>query len=320
MLVHGDLDGLTAGAILYDVLLSNGRKVSIRITQPFNLYQTLRDLKIIKSLERLYILDIGIDEVTWKQAMNELKEIAEKGVKIVWIDHHVATLKHFFELMDMGISLLFESERCAVSMVSRAFMHMTSDPDFYEKLVIIGEVGDKVRRIGERHPLFSIVEVLGSSLAYMPSDDEFKISLIKMWVNKKRLVSDEVVLRAESAAKKLEELLREAERRVVYSGDKMVLVDMRDVKIHGYAGKIASHVAGKTDKVVFLAFNTDHETIITCRVPPSRNFNALEMLPKLAEKYSGGGGGHEKAASIRVPAAMFEKVIQDLKSIEASIG
>lgn len=320
ILTHGDLDGLTSAAIVYDVLMSKGEKISIRIAQPFNLYQILREIKSLNKTEKLWIIDIGVDEATWKHTREELNEILDKGTRIIWIDHHIATLRHFLELSEMGITLLFESEKCTVSITSKAFLHLTSDPSFYRKLVIIGEVGDKVRKINDKDPLYSIVEVLGSSLAFMPIDDVFKVNLIKMWVNERKLINDEIALRAESAIKKFEELLKEADEKIVYSGDKIVVIDLRDIKVHGYAGKIASHIASKTGKVVFLAFNTNvYETIVTCRVPSSREFNASEVLPKLADKYNGGGGGHEKAASIRIPMTMFEKIINELKKLESQI-
>ncbi|HDI32115.1 MAG TPA: hypothetical protein ENF80_04780 [Thermofilum sp.] len=320
ILTHGDLDGLTSAAIVYDVLVCKGEKVSIRIAQPFNLYQALREIRSINKLEKLWIMDIGIDEATWRNTRNELHGILSKGTRIIWVDHHVATLKHFLELSEMGITLLFESERCTVTIIGKALLHLTSDPSFYKKLIIIGEVGDKVRRVGDKDPLYSIIEVLGSSLAYMPVDDAFKVNLIKMWVNEKKLVNDEIVLRAENAIKKLEELLKGIDERIIYSGDKIIIIDLRDVKVHGYAGKIASHIASKTGKVALLAFNTNaYETIITCRVPPSREFNASKILPELAEKYNGGGGGHEKAASIRIPVTMFEDVIKEFRKLESQI-
>ena len=64
IVTHGDLDGLTSASILYDTLLNKNFKerINIQITQPFSLHSLLRRIGLGEKLEKLYILDIGLDE------------------------------------------------------------------------------------------------------------------------------------------------------------------------------------------------------------------------------------------------------------------
>jgi len=318
IVTHGDLDGLTSASILYDTLLNKNFKerINIQITQPFSLHSLLRRIGLGEKLEKLYILDIGLDEATWKRTYYELRVIRNRGIKIIWIDHHRATLQHLEELVELGITLLFSLKGSTVTIIGQNFLEETSNPEFYKKLVIMGEVGDKVRKISERDPLSKYIEYIGSSLVAYPADDNFKTKIVKLWARHKELINDLVLKRYEEAVQKLKELTKHSKERIIYETDKIMIIDLRNTRVHGYVGKIASYHASRSRKIVFILFNAGpFETIVTCRVPPSLAFNAMKILPDIAKKYGGGGGGHEKAASVRIPREMTEEFLKELQKI-----
>lgn len=318
IVAHGDLDGLTSAAILYNVLTraKRGEIVRLKLTQPFRLYEELDGLRYEEELGEIYIVDVGLDEATWERTRENLAELAKKS-RITWIDHHIATIRHFLELSELGVTMLLSVDGCASTVVGTGLLHLTDNPSFFERLKMLGEAGDKVREIPETDPLYQVAEALGSAIAAKPTDDEFKIRLVKMWAKEHRLLDDEVAIRAEEAVKRLHELLGEANDRIIYSSDKIVVVDFRHTRVHGYAGKIAAAMSSRTKKVAFILFNVGvYETIVTCRVPPNRRFNAAKTLPEIAKKYGGGGGGHERAASIRVPNEMAEMALKEIVKLD----
>ena len=314
IITHGDLDGLASAALLYDVLCrSYGRgKPSLRIAQPFTLHDVLRAVDLA-SLEGLYILDIGVDQGTWSKVRNELTKLSPKALKL-WIDHHKATISKVIEFSELGVSLLYAVEGCTSTIMREAFLNMTSDPEFYAKVALIGEVGDKVRELKEDDPLFPAVRKLGAALSYRPEDNEFKVSLVKMWVNEKILINEEVERRAAEASKRFKELSSMAESKTVFCSEALLILDFREVEARGFVGKIASDLANKTGKVVFIAFNSGpYETVVTARAPKDVGTDVSELLRSIASKVGGSGGGHPKAASIRFPSFKYEEVIEGIK-------
>ncbi len=315
IVTHGDLDGLTSASIIYDILSKNKERILLHIAQPFNLYTYLRNIALEKETTELYILDIGLDEATWNKTYTEIKTLHRRGIKIVWIDHHLATLNHLIEIISLDITLLFSIKGSTVTLIGKNFLHITSDPNFYMKLVIIGEVGDKIRKIKDDHPLVKPIEYIGSSLVANPSDEQFKINIVKQWVKQKELLNDEILKRYKEAVNRLKELVKYSQGRIIYEDNKIIIIDLRETRVHGYVGKIASYYVSKLDKITFILFKANpFETIVTCRVPISKNFNASKILPSIAKRYGGGGGGHKKAASIRIPREMTEQFIHDLKN------
>ncbi len=313
IITHGDLDGLTAAAILFSALKKKEDEIKINIAfaQPFNLYEELYGMKT-RSLEKLFIVDIAVDEATWPRTKNSLKDLTHRA-KITWIDHHRSTMRHSSELIDMDISLLLSIDRCAVSIVAEAYLHLTDNPEFFSKLVVIGEVGDKVRELDKGDPLNTYVEVLGNSLALDPADDDFKRKLVKTWAVNHTLLDDEVAKRAEEAYNRLASLLKEATKRMAYMSSRLLIIDLRDIRVHGYAGKIASYFSSKQNKITLVLFKIrENETIVTCRVPITMDIDASTILHATAAKYGGGGGGHPRAASARVPTVMLEKFLQEM--------
>jgi len=183
-----------------------------------------------------------------------------------------------------------------------AFAGATGDAEFFAKLARLGEIGDGVT---EGDPeLGAVAEVLAAALYAPSTTEEFKRRLVKMWVEERRLVSDEVALKAEEFDKALSEKLREAERRVVLEVKRGLVIDARGMKLSGLAGYVASTLARLKSKAVVVVFAPSEQTVVaTCRVPRGVDFDALSELEPIALELGGGGGGHPRAAALRVPYA-----------------
>ncbi|RLE66242.1 MAG: hypothetical protein DRJ38_02210 [Thermoprotei archaeon] len=315
IVTHGDLDGLTAAAILVDVLRQKREKSILLIAQPFTLANVLSKIVSFETLSRLYIIDVGLDPGTWEQAKRHLARIRLKA-DVIWIDHHRATLKKMEELSKLGISLIYSIDGSAASIVKYVYLEKTSNPDFYSKLALIGEIGDKVKET-ENEEITKLAEILGSSLSADSDDDEFKVKLVQFWVKEQKFYDEEVEKRARQAKERLQELIKKAKNRVVFDGEKLILIDFRGVPARGYIGKVASDYTNKTGKVVIVIFNSGPtEVVATCRVPQTLDINALNLLMKLAYKFGGSGGGHPKACSIRIPIAHANALKKELERLD----
>ena len=315
IITHGDLDGLTAAAILLDVLEKKGYKTVILIAQPFTLNSALSKVDSFRSVSKLYIIDVGIDPATWEKTKNILAKLRLRA-DILWIDHHRATLQKIEELAKLGISLIYSIDGSAASIMKYAYLEYTSDPDFFSKLALMGEIGDKVKEVKDDE-MAKIVEIVGSSLSANSEDDDFKIKMIHLWVREKKIYNEEIEERAKKAKEKLYSLIKEAKTRVIFEGDRLVIIDFRGVPARGYIGKIASDYANKNNKITIIIFNSGpNEVVATCRVPQSLEFNALNKLLEIARKLGGSGGGHPRACSIRVPVSFTESLKNELLALD----
>ncbi|RLF06424.1 MAG: hypothetical protein DRK00_01655 [Thermoprotei archaeon] len=314
VLAHGDLDGLAAAATLMAALKeARGAQVRLEITQPYNLHRALARVSAAPP-DMLAIVDIGLDEATWQSTAEILRELIARGCRVLWVDHHVHSIRRSLELAEMGVALLYTSGGCASTLAREAFAHLTKDPSFYERLTRLGEIADGVTR-GEGE-LTLLADRLAAALSAPSSRDEFKRRLVKMWVEEHRLIDDEVALRAEEYEKALAEKMAEVEERVAVEVRRGLLLDARDLKLGGFAGHIASRLARERGKVTALVFTpNEREVVATCRVPYNIDFNAVDELTPIAAELGGGGGGLEKAASVRVPRELGGELLRRLADL-----
>lgn len=321
IIAHGDLDGLTSAAVLASALRrTRGVKPLIRTAQPFELYETIRRLTSLGLVKALFVLDVGLDEGTWGALRELLGELTSRA-RVAWIDHHPATLEHALDIIEAGVSLMTTLEGCTATIVGRAFLHLTEDPEFFSKLVVLGEVGDKVRQLDRNDPLYSIAETLQAALASEPTDESFKLKLVELWLERRQLIDDEVAMRAEESFEKLEKLMKEAERSLAYSSDTVLVIDLRGVRVYGHAGTIASSFAENSGRLVFLLFNVgEKDVVITCRAPSFKEVSALKAIKRIGERCGRLGGGLEKAASIKIPSHLVDVALEEIRKISEELS
>jgi len=311
--VHGDIDGLVSAAILYSYSRNRNERVKIYTSQPYLLPQALLRIQNLKRLRRLYIMDLGLDQQTWARMRHLMRLIAE-SVKTVWLDHHVTTVRLADELVDAGVSLVLSIDRCASTIAYHMFGRGSEDPSFFLKLARVGEVSDKVAPSGVEPEVVEAANKLVLALSENPSDEAFKMDLIRLWVLERRLINEEVEIRASIAARRLERLKKLALESVVYQSDSALIVDFRGVNATGYIGLLASQLAEEFKRTVFIVFNAQSELVVTSRAPQGVDVDLSTRLLGLASKYGGGGGGHPRAFSIRVPSAASDSVLRELMS------
>lgn len=312
VVAHGDLDGLASAAVIIAAFRkSKGIYPKLLIAQPYVLHRAL--LRLLSAPPRLVVItDVGVDEAVWPSVSRCLEDLVAKEVKILWIDHHIQTARASLDLAELGISLLYTSSGCASSIAREVFAPLTDDPSFYAKLARLGEIADNVA-VGDRELMF-LTDRLVAALSAPSSKEEFKAQLVRMWVEERKFINDEVVIKAEEFEKALALKLAEIKQRIVFEGERGLLVDARDIKLGGLAGHIASRLARERGKIAIVVFSpNEREVVATCRVPPDAEFNAVVELAPIAVDLGGGGGGLSRAAAVRVPSSSGDQLLKRLR-------
>lgn len=308
---HKDLDGLAAAAVLLSSRLARNPELKYiaRFVQPHELASALASLDSLgSSLVEVYIVDVAAAADSWGGVVSSLRRLLEKGVKVLWVDHHPSTLEKVGELEKLGVECRVGRAVSAATLV-RDLISQSPSPAFYEKLVAIAEAYDG--GYSAEGSLAEILETLSDALALEPSDDEFKSRLLAAWASGKELIPDEVAVRGEKALEVFSEILKKAGENIIVDTPKLRVIDLRETRVRGFAGKLLSMQAAETGKIAVLVFRLgSHSAVISARAPPGVDVRLDEVFSRVAAEYGGSGGGHARAASLRIPLPHADRAVE----------
>ncbi|MGC9107659.1 MAG: DHHA1 domain-containing protein [Infirmifilum sp.] len=313
IIAHGDIDGMVSAAIIISYYLKNkeGVKYKVYFSQPFSLHNTLQRIHFTSG--EVYILDIAFNEEYWEttsQALSLLTRVAQT----TWIDHHPSTIFHKDKITATGVNVLAKPAPSTASLLAN-LIPLTIDPDFSLRLIKLAELTDtpnpdpSVRELG----LESAAEILTGAIALEPRDDDLRKKIIESWVKKRILVPEEAVLRFQESEEKLQRLLKEVKNRVIYDSSVLRIIDLRDLRVYGFSGRIASQEAAAQRKIILILFRIgQNSVVITGRAPTGFPVNLAQLFSRFSEELGVSGGGHNYAASLRVPAGIADKVVRQI--------
>jgi len=313
VIAHKDLDGLVSAAVIISSRLAGSPEARywLGFAQPHELPRALAEVAALHPPPgELFIVDVAADSSTWHEVRSALEKLVSSGIEVTWVDHHPSTLGKIEELRRLGVSTIVEEAGSAATLVRRFLPH-TQDPEFFEKLVRVAEAFDNAEALEE--PLASALEVLADALALEPTDNAFRRQVVATWLKSRVLVPEDAVVRSEDAARVFEDLLRRAQSSVVLETERVRVIDLRPVRVRGFAGKLLSKQVAEAGKVVAVVFRLgSHSAVITARAPPGWDVNLNKLFERLAAEYGGSGGGHARAASLRVPLAYADRIMEEL--------
>jgi RecJ-like exonuclease len=308
---HGDLDGMSATAVIADTIRKKRPETRLifLFSQPHELDKTL--IQVPEEFEELYLVDIAIDTELWPKLSLLLYDISKRG-KIIWLDHHPSTLSFSDKLTKIGIQTILENTRSAAS-IARKFLQNTSDPSFYESIIKLGEASDLAIKLEKDDPLHHSLETLSIALAYKTREEQLRKKILSSWLNKKIIVPDEAAEAAQEGEKIYRELYQEAKQNIIFESDNLLIADLRNRRVYGFIGRIASVLAGEKEKpVILLTRLGETATLITYRAPAKNSYEKMsKIVADIARSY-GGGGGHLAAFSYKVPSAYMENILKEL--------
>ncbi len=318
IITHNDLDGVAAASVIYRILKLKKRKVKLLFSQPHSLDKILLMASKPISPDEIYIVDIAFDEGCEQKLLTLFKELIKQNIKIVWIDHHPSTIKYAHKLKETGIEVHVAYTLSVAPIVRKIFFKKIDDPEFYEKVLMLGEAGDRARTLRKNRALSEIYESVSFALEEDPINFELRQHLTRLWGEKKQLIDDVIALKAEKGRKRYEEIVSIAREHVIVDTPRLKILDMTEKTMKGFSGRLAVEIVEKENKVVAVMLRSGYdEMVIVLRVPKSQKLDAGELARELGFQLNGSGGGHPKAAAVRLP---ISKKMDAVKILLQKIG
>lgn len=296
IVTHGDVDGLTAAALLIREFRLNKIDVPIFISQPFSLHNILK--KIGDNGYNIIIVDLNLTDRSFS--------VLPRGS--VLIDHHPGSERYIGEFKDRHIWYLIDTSKSA----SQLCRSLVSDSKFNDYLARLGAVGDKLiydPRMGKE------VTFLSAAMALRHSDDSFRMEVIREFINGRHVMEiDEVKDRAREMFSILDRVRNEGE--CLFNGDNIVLKFYNDG--FSMASALASRLVKDTGKVGLVLTRMDERHyLITGRVPESLR-DVFDMRDFI-DAVGGNGGGLPQAASCTIESDKFSDLIACLEDYDNNL-
>jgi len=299
---HGDCDGVTSAAIAYSVF--GGRVV---FSHPVGLLGDLEEFA--DQAERVVVLDISLDERTWRGVAEKLSAFREA----IYIDHHPPPEGGLELLEKLGVRVFHEQ---GPSTAELAFRHL-NPPRELSRVALYGAIGDYAVRtewfnthlgFWDIRALYLEAGVLTLGLEGLRRDHDRKRELVaELAVNRLPSSIDFLVSTALREAKNLEEARRALPSKLV------VLKSIAYVVNPGAPlGAMATFSHVQSGRPVGLAIEVKRDWAVMSLRSASGCVDLNALLRELAPRYEGHGGGHREAAGARVPVARLEGFLAEL--------
>lgn len=304
ILTHGDGDGICAAALTK--MVPYYRSASVFITHPMGLAKDLLGID-----EETIILDVAIDEQAFQEVSNLLDIIAKKS-RVLYIDHHELP-----QPLPQSVEVIRREGMSATELTYRYFYKYL--PEYASHFACIGAICDylddtafmeELMHQYERRSLFLDAGFLAQGLSGFRRNYDGMRMLIDRFsqghypCEVKKLVKS--AIKTSIADKQAREF-------VLQNYDtKENIAWIKNPKAS--QSKSAHWIVADSNKVVGLAIterkSNNHILDIATR---GRNLvNLREIIPELASKYGGSGGGHPNAVGARIHSRYLNDFLNDL--------
>jgi oligoribonuclease NrnB/cAMP/cGMP phosphodiesterase (DHH superfamily) len=304
-ITHGDdTDGLCCAAILRHL-----KDAEVLLANYDNFEEILVEIK--PQVDEVYITDLNIREAL----IQEIKRIND-FTQLTIIDHHPIVPKVYNELVEMGISLIYDIKDCAGVLVYDHFKDQL--PREAAKLAAYAAVSDMFENGPISSAILSRLDrkftshqalILTHSIQYN-SSQEFKKEIVEKlskfeYPHKIKGTIEASLSFLDIACKIIETLPDRAVRvgRIAYmflEGDEST-------------GMVANLILDTLGVDVGVCYKiTGKYANISLRGERNLKEHLGKMAHKLAKKYSGFGGGHHRAGGVKIPMVNIGSFISDL--------
>ncbi|TFG27510.1 hypothetical protein EU527_18475 [Candidatus Thorarchaeota archaeon] len=307
ILTHGDLDGITSGAI---ALLSYPRS-DFYFTKPSQIHQDLS--RVAKDKPSIvHISDIAINAKKFDQLLEALDRFPETTI-IQWTDHHPMTPKQKREIISR-VDLMHEIGPCAAELVYRKFQSKL--PEHALRLALYGAIGDfcDATPFAELHfddmdkrTVYLEAGLLVQALQEIDYRRESKDLVYQLSLGVKPSSMNDIVNLAVKATRIEHEVFRYVQNNAKKVGQ---LGYVLDIPINGYRGKSAKFSAYVTNSMIGISARSSGEEVdMSLRRRRTRldlNKALNEILPAVE---GSSGGGHPAAAGASMEINLFSKFL-----------
>jgi single-stranded-DNA-specific exonuclease len=310
VLSHGDLDGITSGAIA--LLAFPGS--DFFFTRPSQLHQDL--YRVAKDRPTtVSISDIAINNKRFDEILDAIDRFPE-STAIHWIDHHPINTKQRREL-SKRVNLFHEVGSSAAELVYRDFKE--SLPEHALRLALYGAIGDycddtefAIQQFDnyDKRTLYLEAGLLVQALQEIDYRKEAKDIVRQLTLGIEPSSMNDIVALALKATRIEHQVFRYVQGNARKLGPIGYVLDM---PINGYRGKSAKFAAYVADANVGIsARSTDDEIDMSLRRRQS-NVDLNKALDSILPEMEGAqGGGHPAAAGASMYKNDFPKFLQKL--------
>ncbi len=310
VLSHGDVDGITSGAI--GLLKFPGS--TFYFSRPSQIHSDL--YRIAKDRpDVVCISDIAINDTRFDHIIRAIDRFPE-STEIYWIDHHPMTRKQSGKLLKR-VELFHEVGPSAAELMYRRFSDAL--PEHGLRLALYGAIGDYCDHTSfaqlqfenyDKRTLYLEAGLLVQALQEIDYQRESMDLVHELTLGIEPSAMNNIV----SLAIKATRVEREVFRYIQDNARKLGRVGyVLDMPISGYRGKSAKFAAYLTDSNIGISAKTSEDEVdmsIRRRGPKIDLNKALNfILPELSDAH---GGGHPAAAGATLSKNEFPKFLQRL--------
>lgn len=323
IITDDDLDGITAGAIFLHespnakVIFSNARRLIHELRKIRKDYEYKNPI--------IAISDIGIDGQDTSNLVDEIKRFANRGGKILFVDHHEGseTLQLSSHIYTYRFINLSSSSTGAAAIIAS---NLTTNPNTW-RLAIMGAVSDRAISFGAVPDIIRReVTTLQRTLSY----PDFPMKLIKMlaeypnkWLHFDPQIQQIAHEAEASFQKSYQKVLRIAQKHETQYFCIYVINDQLSKEVDGLAGVIAAKVTFATKKIALVLYSSKRHSLpgepsvfnFSSRSHNAFNADLLKSLDPAIRKCKGKIGGHQQSLGGWIPKHTINEFLDEVKNI-----
>lgn len=308
-----DVDGLMSAIITFNTLKSLKKKVLFKNLERDEITKTLKGLKNKKSL---YIfLDFSLSEEI-------LKEVRDKNLKIIWIDHHKITT--FSTKGIIYINPLLANQKVYIPTSAVCYLifdriNIKTENLLFASIGIVADKGEndckeiieKAKRIFkiDDNKLQEYAKKINSLFVLRKNISKY----FKKLLNIKYLESEELNKLFKRVENEIEKEIKNFEKKHVKIKKFLVYKITSKMKIRGTLASILSE--NFEDNIIVILEDSKDKVYISFRAGKKINIDLLETLKKIKTDFIS-FGGHKKACGAIISKKNINKFLKELRKIE----
>lgn len=308
VLSHGDLDGITSGAIA--LLQFPGS--TFYFTRPSQVHQDL--FRVAKDRpDIVHISDIAINSRKFENILQALDRFPE-STTVYWTDHHPMAAKEK-RALSSRVDLFHEVGPCAAELVYRKFE--SSLPEHALRLALYGAIGDYCDDTPftklhfddvDKRTLYLEAGILVQALQEIDYRRESKDLVYELTLGVKPSSMNDMVELALKATRVEHEVFRYIQHNARHLGSVGYILDM---PVHGYRGKSAKFSAYVTNSKVGISARSSEEDVDMSIRRRGTSIDLNKALNTILPDFGGAsGGGHPAAAGASLEKNDFQKFLR----------
>lgn len=314
VLMHGDCDGIIAGALYVKHFLRDQypSEIVLGFTQPWRASKEIKRLCRDNSCGELILIDIAID----REVFSMIVDTIMRGISVQIIDHHATTEPWVDKMRELGLKVIWDrSPSTPHLMASKMKLSLNS---YEEKLLKIADSCEGSDSYDEE--IKAIADNIKLAISRDPSDLNFMRELFNAIILNKDLDRIRVLEKKAYIGKiLLNRLIEKAMSKGESIGDVILsYVQPSESRLFaGLFGIAATELCKRLRRDVIMVRDEEKKVVITIR---SIEGKALQYCKSIVEALGGGKyGGHREAASITIAQKSLDEVLNRVRDTLWSI-